>query len=427
MKKSSKVGVFLVLAMLLYGCSNMQAKDAENAPEDVIQDAMLEGEEAGAQGNVGALEVGEQSNAAAWEAGAQGNADALVVNTQGNAGTQKTGESQWTYEKLWDDEDDGTQAGAAKGTEAQGIAAQGLAEAPKAEPFEFNPHVHCDLLSEIVSEETWASFYNMCDAIRAGEDTFECTDQKAYEWCTNEVTIGAFLPAACTIVVGGGYKDGVGKLKYKMDKEQFLAREQAFEEEICRILNEATRTDASEFEKLMGIYAYMCRYWEYDYNNVDGMTIEDFGDYACLMHKNGICAEIASALTYLLLQCDVQAMPFGTSCEHDWTYVVIGGEGYHVDATWGLHENRPYSRLNLQYFMMTEQDRIDQGFDKNRFQADLIWYWKQDYDLARFSATDDAFQAIRYGAEYMGMDTERNVIKYRTWDGKTKELSYGEM
>lgn len=380
MKKSTRIGLFLVLAMLLYGCNNMHEKEIEKGLESMTEDVA---------------------------------ATSTVEEEQANE------EAQWNYEKLWDDEDGEAQTAG----EAQKVDEA----AKKAEPFEFNPHVHCDLLSEIVSEETWASFYNMCDAIRAGEDVFECSDQKAYEWCTNEVTIGAFLPAACTIVVGGGYQDGVGKLKYKMDKEQFLAREQAFEEEICRILNEATRTDASEFEKLMGIYAYMCRYWEYDYNNVDGMTIEDFGDYACLMHKNGICAEIASALTYLLLQCDVQAMPFGTSCEHDWTYVVIGGEGYHVDATWGLHENRPYSRLNLQYFMMTEQDRIDQGFDKNRFQADLIWYWKQDYDLTRFSATDDAFQAIRYGAEYMGMDTERNVIKYRTWDGKTKELSYGEM
>jgi hypothetical protein len=295
------------------------------------------------------------------------------------------------------------------------------------EPFTFNPHLHCSLLSEIVTEDMWGSLYNMIDAIRAGEDTFKCTDENAYKWCTDEVTIGSFLPAACTLVVGNGYENGVGKLKYKVDKDKFLEREKAFEEEIVRIINEATKSDRSDFEKLMGLYDYMCKYWVYDYNELDGQGIDDFSDYACLTKKNGICCEIAGAFSYLLLQCGVEAMPFGTACEHDWTYVVIGGKGYHVDATWGLHGDYPDASLNLQYFMMTEAERLPQLKNGDQLQATWIWPWKSDYDLAIFSATDETFSVLHNGAYYEGIDLERNVIKYRDLDDKSHELSYGDM
>ncbi|MBP5775550.1 MAG: hypothetical protein J6W36_07635 [Clostridiales bacterium] len=295
------------------------------------------------------------------------------------------------------------------------------------EPFTFNPHVHCDLLSEIVTEDMWNSFYNMVDAIRAGEDTFKCTDENAYKWATDEATIGNFLPAACTIVVGDGYENGTGKLKYKMDKVKFLEREKAFEDEIVRIINEATRSDLSEFEKLVGLYDYMCKYWVYDYNELDGQGIDDFSDYACLMKKNGICCEIAGAFSYLLLQCGVQAMSFGTSCEHDWTYVIIGGKGYHCDATWALHGDSPDASFTLQYFMMTQTERLSTLTNKDQLQASWIWPWKSDYDLARFSATDDRFKEFYKGAYYAGIDTEKNVIRYYDTLGESFEISYGDM
>lgn len=303
------------------------------------------------------------------------------------------------------------------------------AEEKEAEPFTFDPHVKCELLSEIVTDEMWDSFYNMVDAIRAGEDTFECSDEHAYEWCTNDCTIGSFLPAACTHVTGDGYEDGTGRLKYKMDKEKLLEREQVFEDEIVRILNEATRTDYSEFEKLMTIYDYVCRNFRYDYSSIDGEDADGFSTYACFMTKEGICCEYAGVMTYLLLQTGVQAMDFGgqgTGGFHSWNYVVIDGKGYHVDATWGAYDDTPGSKLCLQYFMMTEDERKI-GYFEDFLQADLIWFWKIDYDLARFSATDETFKPLHDWTNYEGIDTERNVILYADESGNHHELSYGDM
>ena len=159
-------------------------------------------------------------------------------------------------------------------TEASTTAAETTKEA---EPFKFNPHIHTALISEVFKEEWWDSFYNMCDAMREGKDTFECVDEDCYKFCTNDVIIGAYFPAACTLVVGDGFKDGVGRLKYKMDKDKFLERQQAFEKEIERMLNEAIRTDYSEFEKVMGLYAYMCKYFKYDFAPLDGQGMHGHG------------------------------------------------------------------------------------------------------------------------------------------------------
>ena len=297
------------------------------------------------------------------------------------------------------------------------------------EPFVFNPHVHSNLISEVCKDEWWDSFYKMCDAMREGKETFECVDEDCYKFCTNDVIIGAYFPAACTLVVGDGFKDGVGKLKYKMDKDKFLERQQAFEKEIERMLNEAIRTDYSEFEKVMGIYAYMCKYFKYDFAPLDGQGIDDFSDYACLTKKNGICCEFAGAFTYLLLQAGVDATPFegdGDSGYHGWTYVVVGGKGYHCDATWGAHGEDPDADLLLMYFMLTEKERLDNGFEKEKTRPDIVWPFVDEVK-STYPADDTTFAVFHDYIWFVSMDTERNVIIYKDVDGRTGELSYGDL
>ena len=311
-------------------------------------------------------------------------------------------------------------------TEASTTAAETTKEA---EPFKFNPHVHTNLISEYFKDEWWESFYNMCDAMREGKDTFECIDEECFKACTHDVFIGSFFPAACTIVVGDGYENGTGKLKYKMDKDKFLERQAAFEKEIERMLNEAIRTDYSEFEKVMGLYDYMCKNFRYDYEPLDGQGIDDFSDYACLTKKNGICCEFAGAYSYLLLQAGVDATPFegdGEAGYHGWTYVVVGGKGYHCDATWGSHGENPDAKLTLQYFMMTEEERIKDGFNKETLRPDLIWPFVEKI-TGDFSATDATFKPFHNYLYFVEMDTVRNVVVFEEVGGERFELSYGDL
>ncbi len=293
------------------------------------------------------------------------------------------------------------------------------------EPFTFKPHVHTDLFSEYVTEEMWKALYNLIDAIRSGEDTFVCPNQETFTWATDSTVLGTFLPPAGCIVEGESFENGVGRIRYTIGKEAYQERESAFEAEVVRILNESIRTDYSDFEKLMGLYEYICLHFSYDNSSIDNVTVDEFSDYACMMSKKGICCEIAGVLAYLLMQCDVEAICFG-STNHDWNYVVLGGKGYFVDATWALTGNNPEYGVMLNYFLMTLDERLADGFEKDDLQVEQIWYWKRDYDISRFTATDTYFAPIHDYTVYRGMDTEKNVIRYKVGD-EILELSYGDL
>ena len=92
-----------------------------------------------------------------------------------------------------------------------------------------------------------------------------------------------------------------------------------------------------------------------------------------------------------------------------------------------LHGDYPDAPCTLQYFMMTETERLSALENKDQLQATLIWPWKDNYDLARFSATDETFKSIHSGELFAGIDTERKVIRYTNTSGENKELSYGDM
>lgn len=294
------------------------------------------------------------------------------------------------------------------------------------EPIKFNPHVRSEILSkEYAKDEYWEAFYNCVDAIREGRDTFECKNKKAYEFATDEIIFGALYPAACAMVVGNGFKDGVGKLKYKMDKDKFLEREKNFEKEIERMLNESVRSDYTDFEKIMGIFEFVENNFEYDYSDIDGNTIEEFGTYACLMTKKGICTEFAASYAYLLLQVGVDALEVSefSKLYHAWTYVVCEGKGYYVDSTWGTTDFGDRNLL-LTYFMQNDEERINDGCDVEESYLALVNWFKPDYDRTRYRVKDDRFKPLHEYAIYKGMDTEKKILKYQPYDD-VLEFYYG--
>lgn len=309
-------------------------------------------------------------------------------------------------------------------------AAETTPEPTKApEPIKFNPHVYSKILSdEFCTEEYWEALYNCIDALRAGEDSFECKSEKAYKFATDEVTLGALYPAACTFVKGSGFKDGKAKIKYKIDKDEFLERTRKFEAEIERMLNEAIRSDYSDFEKLLGLYQYIGKHFSYDYATGDSPSVDEFGNYACLMNKDGICTEIAAAYAYLLLQVGVEALEveeFSKLC-HAWTYVVLDGRGYFVDATWSLTSD-PAFDVDLQYFLQTDEERAEDGCDVDEDDLSLVYWWKRDYDREKYKATDDKYRFLHDHSILRGIYPEEKMIRYYTMMGEDKEYNYGDL
>ncbi|MBR6477793.1 MAG: hypothetical protein IKS85_05035, partial [Lachnospiraceae bacterium] len=186
--------------------------------------------------------------------------------------------------------------------------------------YEFKPHVFSKKYLEYHGEGIMKSFFNMVDALRAGEDTFECTDENAYGWCTGGRLINYFFPVATGCIEpmqgtgSGAYQNGVGKINYTIPKEEFLEREKAFEEMVVSILNTSISDDYDDFEKCLGLYEYVTMNYRYDYyvyEHLNELPFNYTSTYRCFEEKHGICCEIAGMYNYLLLQCGIDSEECG--------------------------------------------------------------------------------------------------------------------
>ena len=199
------------------------------------------------------------------------------------------------------------------------------AQTTEQQKFTFNTRPRTSFLDEVVRDEDWEALYSFCDAVRAGDDTFECKDKNAYDFATDESIHGPFFPAACTFVAGDGFDNRTGKIKYKKDKAELAERISKFEQGITDVINEYVKADYTDFEKCLALYEYVTLNFTYNDGNatsVDGKTIDEFGCYACLTNKTGICNELATAYSFL------------QTVDHDKKTLVYLHDGEEVEFAW---------------------------------------------------------------------------------------------
>lgn len=298
--------------------------------------------------------------------------------------------------------------------------------------YAFNPHVCPSMLYEAYGEEYWTSFFNMCDALREGKDTFECASGEAYVWCYAGNLVYDFFPAAKKYVkyIGlyDGYSDGVGKIVYTIPAEEFVEIERDFEQQIEDVIRENVRKDDTDFEKCAALYKYIADNYTYDQEEYDGLNsgvlnAEDYGAYRAFMDKKGICGDLSSLYNYLLLQCGVDAYYFHDNIvgKHAWSYVKVDGVGYHVDPTWSL---------TLNDFMMPsdvrEQTLAGAGISGPIYPRYYLDDEPFDNPKFDFSANDNRYAELRNGWKILSIDRERKVITYDSEDG-VKEFAYGDL
>ena len=287
--------------------------------------------------------------------------------------------------------------------------------------FTFNPHIYSAKLNESYGKEWWDSFYNLCDALRLGEDTFKCENKEIYDWCMDIVTLNNLFPTACVSVNSKSndgttpYENGIGRIYYTIPKEEFLERQKNFETEITNILNIYLKYDYSDFEKCLKLYDYMITTYNYDYDNSTFQS-KTGATYNTFITKEGICCDFGSLYAYLLLQSGVDALLVSnTGLDHAWTYVTINGKGYHIDPTWGLKEVNS-DEFCLDYFMMTDEDREEDGdFPRELLQVTLIPEFYAIDSKVDYSASDDTYACFRY-AYLTDIDLEKNIIYYTKFD-----------
>ncbi len=119
--------------------------------------------------------------------------------------------------------------------------------------------------------------------------------------------------------------------------------------------------DATDYEKVEGVYDYICENIEYDYDNLEDESYKiKHSAYAALMHKKSVCQGYASLFYRLMLELGVDCRVIagiGGGGAHGWNIVELGGLYYNLDATWDSSyaaAGRPY-----EYFLRCDANFSD--------------------------------------------------------------------
>ena len=141
------------------------------------------------------------------------------------------------------------------------------------------------------------------------------------------------------------------------------------------ILKQLDLEDATDYQKIKGVYDWLCQNVTYDYENLyDEEYILKHSAYAALINKTAVCQGYATAMYRLLLELGVDVRYVGgwgfddegRPGAHGWNIVKLGDVYYNVDATW----DATYAQYNYpyQYFLKSDADfenhqRDDEEYD----------------------------------------------------------------
>lgn len=295
--------------------------------------------------------------------------------------------------------------------------------------YTFNPHLYVSLIAQDVPQEYWDAFHSLCDALRAGEAEFACSSEEAYRWAMDVSTWAELFPAACTKIKQAErnepvpWKNGTGRIVYRMPADEFAAREAAFEAKVEEVLNTVLELDDSAFEKCLKLYHYICEHYTYNYDFQE--TMPDGANYLAILEGKGQCVQLGSVYAYFLLQAGVEAMQVGCTnpqIAHAWTYFVIDGKGYHSDPTWALYSPEDGQELCLYYFLMSDSRRENSGCAVDDLTSPLLpRYWSK-LSASKFIAGEDglAFPAVSF---FLRLDEADRTVIYSV-EGEEQSLRY---
>ena len=246
-------------------------------------------------------------------------------------------------------------------TENAGAADSGAGE----RWFVFNPKVRCDYMDEMFPGAMAETWYNLVDAVMAGEDTFACETKLLYDWVTGQFP-DRYFPVLVDIIdpaAGGMIGNGVAKIGYKVSREESAKAISGFIALVEDIVNTAVQPYYTDLEKALSLYLYFSKKYVYDYDTyyqMNSQYLEYISAYRLLTGGTGICQEISAAYSYLLMQVGVSAtIMMGdsdlTGEGHQWSYVRLNGKNYHIDPTYALSDPG-----TLEFFMMSDKKRAEE-------------------------------------------------------------------
>ena len=305
-----------------------------------------------------------------------------------------------------------------------GAASHSEGEEKSESHYVFQPKVCSVYMEEVFGDTMCETWFHLVDAVMAGENPFACPDQHTYDWVMGQFPERCF--PVLTELIDYAYDrehsvvDGVASFTWLVPPEEAAVRIAEFAEQIEGILNDALEDDYSDLEKALALYDYFSTHYEYDYDTYERMYQEYVEDVKSITFFNegiGVCQEISTAYSYLLMQVGVEATTMA-GIDHQWSYVRIGGHNYHIDPTFAIS-----IKGSLAYFMMNDEQREVTGYGRDTHR--ITSNYSQDHPHPNYVADDDTFRPL-WDQDYAGFDHEKKIIYCPIGEDANGEWSYYE-
>jgi hypothetical protein len=140
-----------------------------------------------------------------------------------------------------------------------------------------------------------------------------------------------------------------------------------------------------------------------------------------------MCVDFASVYGYLLLQVGIDALGIGCfepdMC-HAWTYVVLNGQGYHVDTTWALTScYEGMDDVYLDYFLMSDEDRNQDGCLVRDLTMQALPQFFLCKSVIKLKADDERY-SFPDSSTFVSLDEDNKVLYYKDMYGEIYGMDY---
>lgn len=176
---------------------------------------------------------------------------------------------------------------------------------------------------------------------------------------TGDPIEGDYLLASFKTVKVGGTKEDLGNVckmnfvftfTYNTNAEQ----EEIVTERVQEVLDELNVYNKSDYQKVRGIYDYICSHVEYDNEHKDDEDYRlQFSAYGALVDGKAVCQGYALLFYRMALELGVdnRLIPGKTKSEtHGWNIVELNDLYYNLDTTWDAGEE------TYEYFLKCEDN-----------------------------------------------------------------------
>ncbi|MBR3356109.1 MAG: hypothetical protein IKG47_12315 [Oscillospiraceae bacterium] len=191
-------------------------------------------------------------------------------------------------------------------------------------------------------------------------------------------------------------KDGSDDLtlNIKINYRTTVKQEEELAAKAAEILDSLNIDGASDYDKVLAIYRYICQNVKYDYDRLDDDSYQlKYTAYDAAVNNSAVCAGIADLFYYLANTAGLDAR-IDTNSNHAWNFVKVEDKYYYVDATWDLGRSEDDYEYFLKGWADFDQHMGNVTFGPNGFDNYLV-HSELGYDLSDYAYGYDPYPLLQ--------------------------------